>query len=146
MANARADFELSDEEVIKYVQNCFSENAKRFFDNDDRFKTTNTVSIVFALMRFCLMPPASRAAIRTLLDTLSHAKELRDSNPREPLDSLCKTIEMRMLPCSAMRLSDRDRDSIFQRQQKNKENGCRRHRATECSTLPSQFKRACLSQ
>lgn len=76
MTNAIADFELTNNEARKYIHNCFSGNAKSFFDNDDRFNSALTVNVVFDLMSSRFMPPASRAAVSNILDTLSIAKPL----------------------------------------------------------------------
>ena len=115
MTNAIKDFELDDEEARKYVHNCFTGNAKRFYDSDSRFAEAKTVPEVFQLMQSRFLPAASRAATTNMLDNLSIAKELQSKSPREALDALYKTIERSMPHVLDARSGDRNAGMFLRR-------------------------------
>ena len=115
MRNAIQDFDLEEDEARRYVHNCFTGNAKRFFDSDPRFESATTVSDVFQLMRARFLPAASRAAITNMLDNLSIAKELQENSPRDALDSLYKTIERSMPHVLEARSGDRNAGMFLRR-------------------------------
>lgn len=83
MKDAVSDFELSPAEARKYVHNCFTGNAKRFYDTDETVKVASTMEGVFECMKVRFMPSASKAAVTNMLDTLTIAKPLQTKTPRE---------------------------------------------------------------
>jgi Zinc knuckle len=117
MRDCITDLSLTPAESRKYAHNLFTDDAKRFFDDDKDIKAAATLDCVIELMLERFISSAARTSTEANLEGLQIARVTKEDrkSPRDALTFICREIVTKNPLCTTLMVGDRQKAKLLKR-------------------------------